>query len=142
VTSQLFVDTGAWYALQVPGDRWHLDARRALEQAITRRTPLLTSNHVLGETYTLLMKTHGNAAALRFIDTVGRSSRLERVHVDEAVETEAWKLIHRFSDQAFSFVDATSFALMRARRLRHAFAFDPHFSVAGFSRVPLEGEPP
>jgi predicted nucleic acid-binding protein len=35
-------------------------------------------------------------------------------------------------------VDATSFALMRAEHLRHAFAFDSHFATAGFLRVPLE----
>lgn len=139
---QLFVDTGAWYALQVRGDRWHSEARRALEVAVARRTPLLTTNQVVGETYTLLMKTHGQAAALRFVDTLGRSGRLERVHLDEKTEAEAWKLLRRYDDQAFSFVDATSFALMRARRLRHAFAFDAHFSAAGFVRVPLEAEPP
>jgi predicted nucleic acid-binding protein len=35
-------------------------------------------------------------------------------------------------------VDGTSFALMRRRKIRHAFAFDRHFASAGFIRVPLD----
>lgn len=32
----------------------------------------------------------------------------------------------------YSFVDATSFRVMRDRRLREALAFDQDFAVAGF----------
>jgi predicted nucleic acid-binding protein len=38
----------------------------------------------------------------------------------------------RFADQKFSLTDAVSFEVMRRRSLRHAFAFDAHFQVAGF----------
>lgn len=142
MTGQVFVDTGAFYALQVRGDRWHEAASKALRLAVTRRTPLVTTNHVVGECYTLLMKTHGHRAAWRFAETLPRSGRLEVLHVEAKLEEQAWKLLRQYADQAFSFVDATSFALMRARRLKHAFAFDAHFSVAGFTRVPLDAEPP
>lgn len=138
----LFVDTGAWYAVQVPGDRWHEQAVSTLKRAVAQGAPLLTTNHVMGETYTLLMRTHGHAACRRFLDTLARSARLETVHVDGATEDEAWKLIERFHDQEFSFVDATSFALMRKKRVHQAFAFDRHFATAGFVRVPLDAPVP
>jgi uncharacterized protein len=32
----------------------------------------------------------------------------------------------------YSYVDATSFRIMRDRRLREALAFDPDFAAAGF----------
>ena len=41
-------------------------------------------------------------------------------------------------DHPFSFVDATSFALMHQQRIGHAFAFDVHFATAGFLRIPLD----
>jgi len=134
----LFVDTGAWYAVQAPNDRWHREATEVLRQAIAGGLSLVTSNHVVGETYTLLQRTHGRAAGIRFVDAVGASSRLQLLHLDEAVERDAWELLRRYDDQAFSFVDATSFALMTRRKLRHAFAFDRHFSAAGFIRVPVD----
>jgi len=42
----------------------------------------------------------------------------------------------------FSFVDGVSFAVMRQRKLRSAFAFDAHFATAGFSRVPVDARDP
>src|SRR5262245_9451895 len=128
----IFVDTGAWYAVQDADDHWHADATATLKALVANGARLITSNHVVGETYSLLLRTQGHAAAFRFVDTLGASGRVTMSHVDEATEREAFALLRRFADQAFSFVDGTSFALMRRRRLAKAFAFDRHFSVAGF----------
>jgi predicted nucleic acid-binding protein len=38
----------------------------------------------------------------------------------------------RHDEREYSFVDATSFALMRKKKLVNAFAFDEDFSAAGF----------
>lgn len=135
---ELFVDTGAWYALQVPDDAWHERAAGVLERIVERRLPLVTTNMVVGECYSLLVRTHGHAAAWRFLDALADSERLRRIHVDEAAEREAWALLRRYDDQAFSFVDGTSFATMRRRRLTEAFTFDRHFATAGFTRVDLD----
>lgn len=138
MSGTLFVDTGAWFALQVPDDRWHPEAAEVLRKATQRKLRLLTSNLVVGETYTLLLKTHGHAAAWRFKDALERSPRLEIQPVDEQAEAEGYALMRRFSDQAFSYVDGTSFALMRRLKVRDAFAFDRHFAAAGFTRVPVD----
>jgi uncharacterized protein len=139
MTREVFVDTGAWYALQVPDDRWHGEAVATLRELLRQGRTLVTSNLVIGETYTLLVRTHGNAAALRFVDTLDRSPRLSRVHVDEEEEGEGWQILRRFSDQDFSFVDGCSFAIMRQRRIVDAFAFDRHFATAGFVRLGQDG---
>jgi predicted nucleic acid-binding protein len=142
VTGELFVDTGWFFALQVPDDRWHRVARESLERTLHTGAHLVTTNHVVGETYSLLLKTHGHAAAWRFVDALERSPRLEQVHVDEKTEREAYGILRRYRDQAFSFVDGTSFAIMRQRKARLALAFDRHFAAAGFSRVPLDAPVP
>ena len=41
-----------------------------------------------------------------------------------------------FKNQDFSFADAVSFAVMKARRIKHALTLDHHFAVAGFTTVP------
>jgi predicted nucleic acid-binding protein len=99
---------------------------------------LVTTNHVVGETYTLLRVTRGYEACRRFLDSLDASARLERLFVGEDVERRAFAILDRYRDHDFSFVDATSFALMRAERIRHAFAFDSHFATAGFLRVPVD----
>jgi predicted nucleic acid-binding protein len=135
---EVFVDTGAWFAVQVPDDHWHEQAARALRLLLDRGSSLVTTNLVVGETYTLLRRTAGASAAFGFADRLTRSGRLVTVHVDEDMEARAWELLRRFDDHDFSFVDATSFVVMRARRLTRALAFDRHFVTAGFVRVPAD----
>jgi uncharacterized protein len=133
---RVFVDTGAWYALVATDDRHHRRAREILPELLRRFPALVTTNQVIGETYTLLRTSKGHRTAHRFLDILDRSPRLERRFVSEEVEREAWILLRRYSEHPFSFVDGTSFALMHREGIRYAFAFDRHFSIAGFIRMP------
>ena|GEM_PF-60772 len=135
---RVFVDTGAWYALQVSDDAWHRTAVATLEALVAAPHVLLTTNHVIAETYTLLRITCGHAPALRFLESLEETRRLERIFVSQAAEARADRLLRQYADQELSFVDATSFAVMRAERMRHAFAFDRHFATAGFARVAVD----
>jgi predicted nucleic acid-binding protein len=124
-----FVDTSFWVALQFARDEHHTAARELWQIA---RAPLFTTNHVVGETWTFLRRRAGHTAAWRFVDAVTRSPRLAIEHVSEAVESEAWDWLQRHDERPYSFVDATSFASMRRRRLTEALAFDGDFRAAGF----------
>jgi uncharacterized protein len=135
---RVFVDTGAWFALQVEDDAHHAAARRTFPVLMAVCRSLVTSNLVIGETYTLLRMTAEHAEAQRFIEKIKQSAKLERVFVTESGEQQAYQLLQRYADQPFSFVDATSFVIMRQQRIRYAFAFDRHFVTAGFLRIPGE----
>lgn len=135
---QVFVDTGAWFAVQVTDDDHHGEAVRALQELLALHATFITTNHVVGETYTLLRVTRGYDAAMRFLHSLGETTRLEHVFVSEEIERRAFPLLAQFKDHDFSFVDATSFAVMRSRRIRYAFAFDSHFATAGFLRMPTD----
>jgi len=52
--------------------------------------------------------------------------------VSEGTEAEAWAWLRRHDERVYSFVDATSFAMMRNLGLIEALAFDGDFSAAGF----------
>jgi predicted nucleic acid-binding protein len=52
--------------------------------------------------------------------------------VSEAAEQRALTWLRQHDEREYSFVDATSFAVMRALRIREALAFDGDFSAAGF----------
>jgi predicted nucleic acid-binding protein len=43
--------------------------------------------------------------------------------------------LRRHDERPYSFVDATSFQVMRERRLREALAFDQDFTAAGFTEL-------
>ena len=126
----IFVDTSFWFALRRKRDSRHELARDVL--ARHRHELLLTSGHVRGETWTLINRRVGHAAAVGFLDQIDRSPRLRVEHVSERLERQALLWLRQRNDREFSFVDATSFALMRHLGMSAALAFDDDFAAAGF----------
>jgi predicted nucleic acid-binding protein len=125
-----FVDTSYWVALRNRRDANHEHAKALLRNRANAR--LLTSNHVRGETWTYLRRRAGHASAVAFLDALDRSTRIGVVQIDHTLETEALAWLRRHDEREYSFVDATSFAAMRAMKIQEALAFDGDFSAAGF----------
>ena len=126
----IFVDTSFWVALRNRRDDHHDEARRLLRA--NAATPLVSTNHVTGETWTFLRRRAGHGPAANFLDFIDETARLHVEHVDAATEKEAMGWLRRHDEREYSFVDATSFALMRRLGIRDAFAFDGNFAAAGF----------
>ncbi|MBI2237006.1 MAG: PIN domain-containing protein [Actinobacteria bacterium] len=127
-----FVDTSFWVALRFRRDRRHPEARALWEDGTGA---ILTSNLVIGETWTFLRRRAGHHPAMQFYDAALRLPTLTINRVDEGLEAEAWRWLARHDERPYSFVDATSFAMMRRLRLREALAFDGDFGAAGFVEV-------
>jgi predicted nucleic acid-binding protein len=87
---------------------------------------------VRGETWTFLRRRCGYTVALAFLDRIAHSPRLELKFVGQPLEDEALQWLRRHDERPYSFVDATSFALMRSLGIREALAFDGDFAAAGF----------
>jgi predicted nucleic acid-binding protein len=96
---------------------------------------LITSDLVLGETWTFLRRRAGHDRAVEFYDAVTRLPGLQIRHVDEDVVADSWRWLKRHDERTYSFVDASSFALMKRLRIREALAFDGDFAAAGFVEV-------
>lgn len=127
-----FVDTSFWVGLQVARDARH-EAARSIWGGDDG--PLVTTNHVVGETWTVISRRASHSDAVRFVDRVESSRRLTVIRVGEPEVAEAWRWLRRHDERTYSFVDAASFAVMRRRRIREAFAFDGDFAAAGFVEV-------
>ena len=70
-----------------------------------------------------------------FLDLTERSERLRTVTVTSEQEAEALRWLRRHDERTYSFVDATSFVVMKALRIREALAFDADFEAAGFTAL-------
>jgi predicted nucleic acid-binding protein len=126
----LFVDASFWIALRFPRDDRHDAARRLFQQHADK--PLLTTNLVRSETWTFLRGRVGHKSAVHAFETMSQSPRVEVVRVTEGLEGEAFEWLRRHDERSYSFVDATSFALMRKKKITSVLAFDADFSAAGF----------
>lgn len=125
-----FVDTSFWVALRNRRDARHHEANALFQEHAN--SSLTTTNYVRGETWAFLRRRAGHQAAVDFLDATERSPRLRVVPVPPDVETEAWRWLRLHDEREYSFVDATSFAMMRFLRARDVLAFDGDFSAAGF----------
>jgi predicted nucleic acid-binding protein len=57
--------------------------------------------------------------------------------VSEQMEAEALLWLRQHDEREYSFVDAISFAFMRAKGIEEALAFDGDFAAAGFTELRL-----
>jgi predicted nucleic acid-binding protein len=134
----VFVDTSAFVALRNSSEAEHERARAALSALVAEGAALFTSNYVFAETYTALLVRVGRAEAIEWGRRFRASEAIELVRLDEDVERDAWEILERHGDKQWSYVDATSFALIDRDGGGEAFAFDAHFQQRGL-RVHPEG---
>jgi len=76
----VFVDTGGWIAMAVVRDQFHAEAASYYQQV--SKTPLVTSNYVLLETYTRIRYDDGHDKALGFHSLVEEAAKVGRLHVE------------------------------------------------------------
>lgn len=123
----LFVDTSVWYAAADSSDAGNARAREILSEAAR----LVTTDHVLVESWVLLRHRIHRAAAEAFWD--GLRSGVARIEPVGGPDLEvAWTIGRAFPDQDFSLVDRTSFAVMERLRVHRAAAFDNDFAIYRF----------
>lgn len=123
----LFVDTSIWYAAADSSDRSNARAKAILKSG----EALITSDHVLVESWTLLRYRLQRTAAERFWD--GLRSGIAVVETVGLADLEAaWDIGLFWRDQDFSMVDRTSFAVMRRLGMDRVASLDEHFAVFRF----------
>lgn len=130
----IFADTSFLVAAVDDRDQHYEAARQLLQKTSDRR--IVTTNQVRGETWTTLRRKLWHGKAVEFLDSIGgEGQRIGVARVSEELEIEALDWLRRHDEREYSFVDATSFAYMRARRITEALAFDGDFAAAGFTEL-------
>lgn len=125
----LFVDSSAFYAAVDTADSDHERARAVLG----RPEPLVTTDHVLVETWLLLQRRLGPTIAERFWEEL-RTGAATVEPVSPADLEVAWGVGEKFPDQEFSIVDRTSFAVMQRLGVHRVATLDHDFAVYRFGR--------
>jgi hypothetical protein len=135
VAREVFVDSSAWFPALLRKHPDHPKVSAALRGAVNDHARMVTTNLIVAETYVLLLRRDRRETALGFVRTVGEAPNII-VRSSQELETRAltdW--LEPYHDQAFSFTDAVSFAVMAERGIENALALDKHFAVAGFRLV-------
>jgi uncharacterized protein len=125
----IFVDSSIWFASAVVRD-----INNARAKSILRTTSdHVTSDHVIVETWLLLNSRYRRHAAESFWDRVRRG----HVRVEQVIAADlesAWAVGEVFSDQDFSIVDRTSFAVMERLGIFRVASLDDDFAIYRYGR--------
>jgi len=121
------VDSSALFAGANERDGHHLRATELLAEL----EPLVTSDHVLVETWQLLNSRISRHVAEAFWHGL-RDGPVSIEPVGPADLELAWSIGEQFADQTFSIVDRTSFAVMRRLGIYRVASFDDDFAIYRF----------
>src|SRR4029077_18139551 len=114
---ELFADTSEWGNLVDPTQPFHALAARLYRGSRQQGRKVVTTNYILAELVALLTSPLRipRATTVAFIDGLKTSPYVEVVHVDAALDGEAWQLLRSRQDKEWSLVDCASFVLMGRR---------------------------
>jgi predicted nucleic acid-binding protein len=128
----VFIDTGYLVALVSPNDTLHIQAISWATRVANCK--LVTTHFVLNELLNGAAKRgqFTRQLAIKTIEELQNSSRVEIVLPELALLDSALKLYRDRPDSAWSHTDCISFCVMGDRQIREALAYDRHFEQAGF----------
>jgi predicted nucleic acid-binding protein len=128
----VFIDTMGWACLLDRREAKHGEAARLLAEWGQMRRSLVTTDHVVDETATLLMARRAGGVLGEFFELIGHSAALTLTPVGPGRFREACGYLLKHRDQGYSFTDVTSFIVMSELGMTDALTEDRHFEKAGF----------
>ena len=135
--SDLFADTAGWGHLVDPTQAYHSLAATLYRSARQQGRKLITTNYIITELVALLTSPLRvpRPSIIAFIESLQASPHVKIVHVDPALDEQAWQLLVQRQDKDWSLVDCSSFVIMRQCGIMEALTTDHHFEQAGFVRL-------
>lgn len=134
--NNIFLDTGALFALAAKTDQYHEKAYSHLQSLLKKQTHFFTSNFVIHETAMMIARRISKDAAIKFLNNAYNGESFDILYVDQNTEDEAIKKFKKYKDQDFSIADCASFVLMKGNKIERAFTFDKHFKTMKFKVEP------
>ncbi|HEX9722383.1 MAG TPA: PIN domain-containing protein [Candidatus Paceibacterota bacterium] len=125
----IFLDTSAIYALADEGDENHEKAKELFELALSQSQQFFLHNYILIEAGALLQRRLGLEQIKQFLK---EATRFHTIWIDSSLHKLTEDYFYKNATRKLSFVDCTSFVVMRQQGITEAFAFDDDFQKAGF----------
>ena len=133
---RILVDSSAWLGLEDADDGRHETATACWQSLQREPHHFLLSSWIFSETLTLVSRRLGSDRAY----TLGRrlldSDRVEIIHSDLILESQALLLMRSRKESGFSFTDAATWVIARSHGIDAVFAFDRHLLIPGILSLP------
>ncbi len=131
MTRSVLWDSSAILAFLDADDADHARAVAVARRIASEERPSFITNYIEAEAHALLLRKLGRAIAREWLLTGG----LPVIRALPTEEQRAKEILTRHTDKDWSLCDAISFAVLEARQVTVAFAFDRHFRQYGRIQV-------
>jgi len=132
---KVFFDTWGWLAIAHRDDQRHGEATSFYRDFLVAGGVPVTTDYILTESISLLRARTSPKGTEKFIDGILAAQSTGRIKLERIGEerwSTAWKLSKRFGDKPdISFVDFTSFVVMKELRIAEALTADRHYELVG-----------
>lgn len=132
---KVFFDTWGWLAIAHRDDQRHTEATTFYRDFLVGGGVPVTTDYILSETISLLRARTSPRGTEKFIDGILEAQGSGKIVIERIAEERwiaAWKLSKRFGDKPeISFVDFTSFVVMKELRIVAALTADRHYEFVG-----------
>lgn len=132
----MLVDTAGWVAAADASDPKCEPTRECRDEWMENGGILLTTDYICSETLTIMRLRLGLAVAEKWWHQIEKSSRVRIENLSPNQLEKSRQIFFRYKDKDFSFVDCTSFAIMKDLKISCALTLDDHFRQMGFEIRP------
>lgn len=130
----VFLDTSAIYAFLDMDDDGHAAVVTEWQRATEESDLLVSTNYVITEAIALCQNRAGMDMVRHLLASIVPAVHIEWVDTD--LHSAALTSLLSANRRDVSFVDCTSFHIMRRLDVNRAFALDDHFREQGFEVAP------
>jgi predicted nucleic acid-binding protein len=135
---RLFLDTSGLYELLVENSRRHAEATETFRGFATRPNACLVTDFVLQEAATLFKARSAFHLVPNLFALVEESRAIEVIGIDRDLFRETFRFFVKHDDKTWSYVDCSSFVVMKQTAISKALTTDHHFQQAGFEALLAE----
>ncbi len=135
--NKIFADTSGWGHLIDSSQKYHELAANIYRNLRHKECKFVTTNYIITELAALMISPLRlrHLVIVEFINSMRFSPYIEIIHIDPALDEQAWQLFSKRSDKEWSLIDCSSFVVMEKFRITESFTTDHHFEQAGFIRL-------
>lgn len=126
MTQPLFIDTSYLCAYYNKLDSLH-DKAKGLFPKLPEFN-IIISNFILLECYTVISQRVSKKHALLFKEDMYNQKYYSIFWIGRKLEDEAWTIFQSIKDKNFSYVDASTLAVMKSQKITHLLSFDTSFA--------------
>jgi len=127
---RIFIDTSAIIAFMNEDDEFYKDSFNIFSNLLEERAKIISSNYILLETMLILKNRIGIEAVKVLKNDI--LPVIKTCWIDEDIHNFCVNTQIAANRKKVSFVDFTSFEIMRRLNIRQAFTYDNHFEDMGF----------